>query len=51
MHNKKISPKHNDGELQRPVWPLALIVLGLALTLAWLSIVGYGLIKLVEYAK
>jgi hypothetical protein len=32
----------------RRTWPLALVVIGLGLTLAWLSIVGYGLIKLVQ---
>ena len=34
----------------RRIWPLAVIMLGLALTLAWLSIMGYGLIKLIECA-
>jgi hypothetical protein len=33
-----------------PLWPAAVIVLGLSLTVSWSLLLGYGLIKLVEYA-
>jgi len=32
------------------IWPLAVIALGLGLTAAWVSLLGYGLIVLVGLA-
>jgi hypothetical protein len=29
-------------------WPLAMIALGLGLTLVWVSFLGYGLVRLIE---
>jgi hypothetical protein len=34
----------------RPTWPLALVILGLGLTVAWTGMFGYGLVELVAMA-
>ena len=34
----------------RHVWPSAAIAFGLGLTVAWVGFLGYGLVKLVEFA-
>jgi len=33
-----------------PVWPKAVIVFGITLTIAWIGLLGFGLIKLIERA-
>jgi hypothetical protein len=33
-----------------PFWPQAVITLGLSLTAAWVILLGYGLVKLIEIA-
>jgi hypothetical protein len=35
---------------REPFWPQAVIPLGLSLTAAWVILLGYGLVKLVEIA-
>ena len=35
---------------QNPIWPAAIITFGLSLTAAWVILIGYGLITLVERA-
>ena len=32
------------------IWPEAVLTLGISLTVAWAIVIGYGLVKLVEYA-
>ena len=32
------------------IWPVAMIVLGLSVTAAWIGLLGYGLVKLIESA-
>ena len=32
------------------VWPVAVIGFGLALTAAWICLLGYGLVKIIEMA-
>ena len=32
------------------IWPLAVIGLGLGLSVAWTCLLGYGLVKLMEFA-
>jgi len=32
----------------RPLWPAAVILLGLGLTLIWTLLLGYGLVRIVE---
>jgi hypothetical protein len=32
------------------IWPPAIIATGLGLTMAWVSLLGYGLIELIELA-
>jgi hypothetical protein len=39
-----------DTQLSRPVWPLALLILGLSATAAWTGLLGYGVIALVGMA-
>jgi len=39
-----------SAERHEPFWPAAVIVFGLSLTASWAILLGYGLIKLVEYA-
>jgi hypothetical protein len=39
-----------DTQLSRPVWPLALLIVGLGATAAWTGLLGYGVIALVEMA-
>ena len=38
-------PVRND-----PFWPAAVIALGISLTTAWVILLGYGLVRLVELA-
>ena len=33
-----------------PIWPVAWIVFGLSLTAAWMGLLGYGLVRLIELA-
>jgi hypothetical protein len=33
-----------------PIWPTAVIVFGIGLTAAWVGLLGYGLVKLIELA-
>ena len=33
----------------RRIWPPAMIVLGLGLTATWISLLGYGLVTLIEF--
>jgi len=33
-----------------PIWPLAIIVFGLGLTLSWTALLAYGLVRFLEYA-
>ena len=44
----------NRGRTRRrahfPLWPATLVASGLGLTFAWMSFLGYGLIKLIEVA-
>ena len=35
---------------RHPIWPVAMIVLGLSVTAAWIGLLGYGLVKLIESA-
>ena len=39
------SPRKRD-----PIWPAAAVTLGLGLTAAWVILLGYGLIKIIELA-
>ena len=32
------------------IWPVAVIAFGLALTAAWMCLLGYGLVKIIEMA-
>jgi hypothetical protein len=36
--------------LREPFWPALLIPIGLGLTIVWIGMLGYGMIKLVELA-
>jgi hypothetical protein len=40
----------NRHSLFQRVWPPALLILALAITMAWIAVVGYEIIKLVEMA-
>ena len=33
-----------------PIWPTAIIAFGISLTAAWVGLLGYGLVKLIEFA-
>ena len=35
---------------REPFWPVALVTFGLSLTAAWVILLGYGLVRLVEFA-
>ena len=35
---------------RRAIWPTAVIAFGLGLTVAWMGLLGYGLVKLIELA-
>lgn len=39
------SPRKRD-----PLWPAAVVTLGVGLTAAWVILLGYGLIKIIELA-
>jgi hypothetical protein len=34
----------------QPLWPAAVIVFGLSLTVSWVILLGYGLVRLIERA-
>ena len=34
----------------RRIWPQAVIVFGLGITAAWICLLGYGIVKLIEMA-
>ncbi len=36
--------------VKHPIWPKVVIAFGLGLTVAWVILLGYGLVKLVELA-
>ena len=42
------SPTRTDARIHR-IWPAAVIGTGLVLTAAWTCLLGYGLIKLIEF--
>lgn len=33
-----------------PIWPMVIIAFGLSLTAAWVGLLGYGLVKLIDLA-
>jgi hypothetical protein len=33
-----------------PIWPTAVIAFGISLTAAWVGLLGFGLVKLIELA-
>jgi hypothetical protein len=35
---------------RHPIWPVAIIAFGVSLTAAWVGLLGYGLVKLIERA-
>ena len=35
---------------RQPIWPAAVITFGLSLTAAWVIVLGYGLVRLIELA-
>ena len=34
----------------QPIWPAAVITFGISLTVSWMILLGYGLIRLIELA-
>ena len=36
--------------VRRPIWPVLTVAFGLSLTAAWIGLLGYGLVKLIELA-
>jgi len=45
------SPKLKRAtQLIRRIWPWAIVALGFALTAAWISILVYGAVKIIEIA-
>ena len=44
-----LAPATADQLIHR-IWPPAMIALGLGLTAAWIGLLGYGLVLLVELA-
>ncbi|MGA7683109.1 MAG: hypothetical protein WCA54_23290 [Pseudolabrys sp.] len=45
MSNLKLEPP-----VRHPIWPAAVVIFGFSLSAVWVGLLGYGLIKLVEYA-
>ena len=45
MSNLKLDPP-----VRHPIWPAAVVIFGFSLSAVWVGLLGYGLIKLVEYA-
>jgi hypothetical protein len=35
---------------RHPIWPAAAITFGLSLTVSWMILLGYGLVRLIELA-
>ena len=40
----------NARTRHEPVWPLAVIVFGLSLTLSWTALLAYGFVRIIEAA-
>lgn len=38
------------GQQRRPFWPRVVVTVGLGLTVAWVILLGYGFIRLIELA-
>jgi hypothetical protein len=38
------------GDEREPLWPVAVVTFGLSLTVSWTILIGYALVRLVEYA-
>ena len=34
---------------RQPIWPAAVITFGISLTVSWMILLGYGLIRLLDY--
>ena len=42
--------RSNSSHLVRDVWPSVVLIAGTALTCAWIALLGYGLVTLIERA-
>jgi hypothetical protein len=42
-------PAYNTALFHR-VWPVALVIVGLSITVIWTALLGFGLVELVEIA-
>ena len=40
----------SERRVRDPIWPVVWIVFGLTLTAAWIGLLGYGLVRLIELA-
>ena len=40
----------SERRVRDPIWPVAWITFGLSLTAAWMGLLGYGLVRLIELA-
>lgn len=55
LHSRRKQLENPVSELEskqpgrRSIWPEAALTLGISLTLAWAIVIGYGLVRLVEY--
>jgi hypothetical protein len=45
MSNRELKPA-----IRHPFWPTAVIAFGISVTAAWMGLLGYGLVKLIELA-
>ena len=39
-----------ESPVRHPIWPVAVVIFGFSLSAVWVGLLGYGLIKLVEYS-
>jgi hypothetical protein len=46
----KVVSEVSDAYLYRRIWVPAFLIAGVGLTLAWIALLGYGLVGLVEMA-
>ena len=45
-----MSELKSQARIRHPVWPVALISLGISLTVVWMGVLGYGIYKLIDLA-